>query len=74
MCLTATVRDVIVCNSIGTVVGTVIASDRDQKGTDHVKLRYTLLDRLGMFNIDSKSGVITTATNTLDREVNIYKL
>lgn len=52
----------------GTVVGTVIASDRDQKGTDHVKLRYTLLDGLNMFNIDSQTGVITTATNTLDRE------
>lgn len=69
--MTATVRNVIVCNSIGTVVGTVIASDRDQKGTDHVKLRYTLLDGFNMFNIDSQTGVITTATNTLDREVNI---
>lgn len=62
------------CNSLGTVVGTVIASDRDKEGTDHVKLRYTLLDSLNMFNIDSQTGVITTATNMLDREVNIQKL
>lgn len=58
-----------ISNSTGTVVGKVIASDRDKSGTDHVKLRYTLLDSLDLFNIDSKTGIITTATNTLDREV-----
>lgn len=51
------------------MVGKVIGSDRDQEGTDHVKLRYSLLEGLGQFNIDSKTGVITAATNTLDREV-----
>lgn len=53
------------------MVGKIIASDRDQEGTDHVKLRYSLLDGRGQFNIDSVTGVITTATNMLDREVSI---
>ncbi|XP_071347594.1 desmocollin 2-like protein [Trachinotus anak] len=52
----------------GTTVGKVNATDRDQENTDHVKIRYTLLDGLGLFAIDSQTGVITTVTNTLDRE------
>lgn len=55
------------CN-IGTMVGKVNATDRDQPGTLHVKIKYTLLDRLDLFAIHPATGVITTVTNTLDRE------
>lgn len=53
------------------MVGKIIASDKDKEGTDHVKLRYSLLGGAGEFNIDPKTGVITTATNMLDREVSM---
>lgn len=66
-----TVRNVIMCNSTGTIVGKIIATDRDQANTSHVKLRYTLLDGSGLFSINPQTGVITTATNTLDREVSV---
>ncbi|XP_053186579.1 desmocollin 2-like protein isoform X1 [Scomber japonicus] len=53
----------------GTVVGMVEATDRDKPGTLHVKIRYTLLTGLDLFAIHPNTGVITTVTNTLDREV-----
>lgn len=53
----------------GTVVGVVSATDRDQIGTDHVKIKYTLVSGSDMFTIHPETGVITTTTNTLDREV-----
>ncbi|KAM9322448.1 desmocollin 2-like protein [Pholidichthys leucotaenia] len=53
----------------GTVVGEVNASDRDKEGTDHVKIKYTLESENGLFAIDGATGIITTKTNTLDREV-----
>ncbi|GAA6234746.1 desmocollin-2 [Lates japonicus] len=53
----------------GTVVGKVNATDRDKKGTLHVKIKYTLLTGLDLFAINPETGVITTVTNTLDREV-----
>ncbi|XP_019963162.2 desmocollin 2-like protein isoform X1 [Paralichthys olivaceus] len=53
----------------GTEVGKVNASDRDKENTLHVKIRYTLKTRLDLFAIDPATGVITTVTNTLDREV-----
>ncbi|XP_036940915.1 desmocollin 2 like isoform X2 [Acanthopagrus latus] len=52
----------------GEVVGKVNATDRDKEGTRHVKIRYTLLDGLDLFAINPETGVITTRTNTLDRE------
>lgn len=53
----------------GSMVGRVIATDRDQNGTDHVKIKYSLLNGLEFFNIHSQTGVITTRSNQLDREV-----
>lgn len=53
----------------GTVVGKVNATDRDKKGTLHVKIKYTLLTGLDLFAINPETGAITTVTNTLDREV-----
>ncbi|XP_039901969.1 desmocollin-2-like isoform X7 [Simochromis diagramma] len=55
--------------SAGTVVGVVSATDRDQIGTDHVKIKYTLVSGSDMFTIHPETGVITTTTNTLDREL-----
>lgn len=55
--------------SSGAVVGQVNATDRDEAGTDHTKIRYTLLDGKDLFSIDSQTGVIKTTTATLDREV-----
>ncbi|XP_069013535.1 desmocollin 2-like protein [Embiotoca jacksoni] len=56
-------------SSVGTVIGKVNAIDRDKPNTAHVKIRYTLLSGLDRFAINPATGVITTATNTLDREV-----
>ncbi|XP_039863480.1 desmocollin-2-like isoform X2 [Simochromis diagramma] len=55
--------------SAGTVVGVVSATDRDQIGTNHVKIKYTLVSGSDMFTIHPETGVITTTTNTLDREL-----
>lgn len=52
----------------GTIVGKVNGTDRDKEKTLHVKIRYSLLDGLDLFSIDPETGVITTVTNTLDRE------
>ncbi|KAM9789498.1 desmocollin 2-like protein, partial [Neosynchiropus ocellatus] len=52
----------------GTVVGKINATDKDQPGTKHVKIKYTLLSGLDRFAINPSTGVITTVTNTLDRE------
>ncbi|XP_042353536.1 desmocollin 2 like isoform X2 [Plectropomus leopardus] len=52
----------------GAVVGKVNATDRDKEGTSHVKIRYTLLTGLDLFSINTATGVISTVTNTLDRE------
>ncbi|KAK2822450.1 hypothetical protein Q5P01_022515 [Channa striata] len=52
----------------GTVVGKVTATDRDQAGSDHAKVRYFLLSETNLFAIHPETGVITTVTNTLDRE------
>lgn len=54
------------------MVGKVNATDKDQAGTLHVKIRYSLKTGLDLFAIDPGTGVITTATNTLDREVNEF--
>lgn len=53
----------------GTVVGKVNATDRDKEGSLHVKIKYTLLTGLDLFAINPDTGVITTVTNKLDREV-----
>ncbi|XP_005462189.2 desmocollin-3 [Oreochromis niloticus] len=55
--------------SAGTVVGVVSATDRDQICTDHVKIKYTLVSGSDMFTIHPETGVITTTTNTVDREL-----
>lgn len=56
-------------NTTGTFVGKVNATDRDQNETDHVLIRYSLLSNTDLFSINSKTGEITTRTDTLDRKV-----
>lgn len=37
-----------------------------------MKIRYSLLDGLDKFSINPATGIITTVTNTLDREVRTH--
>lgn len=61
-------------NTTGVVVGRLNATDRDQEGTLHVKIRYELMSETGLFAIEPGTGVITTLTNTLDREVSTHTI
>lgn len=56
----------------GLTVGTVQATDIDDPATDHARIRYKILDVNSNFVIDSVSGVITTKSDTLDREVSLF--
>lgn len=51
------------------MVGMVNATDIDKRGTDHTKIRYSLLSGTNLFYINPETGVISTKTDTLDREV-----
>ncbi|CAL8307291.1 unnamed protein product [Lota lota] len=52
-----------------TEVGVVTATDRDEKGTPHTQIKFSLLTGMQLFNIHPQSGKITTKSGTLDREV-----
>ncbi|XP_064409701.1 desmocollin 2-like protein [Latimeria chalumnae] len=61
-------------SKVGTAVGNVSATDRDEAGTLNTKLKYRILQStspraLQLFTIDQNTGLITTLTNSLDREV-----
>ncbi|CAL8255988.1 unnamed protein product [Merluccius merluccius] len=56
-------------SSPGQEVGVVTATDRDQQGTLHTMIKFTLLTGNQLFNIHPKTGMITTKSGTLDREV-----
>lgn len=60
-------------NTTGALVGKVNATDRDQEGTDHVLIRYSLLSNTDLFAINSQTGDITTRTDTLDRQVSTWE-
>lgn len=66
------INSMIMVNTTGTVVGKLSATDRDQEGTLHVKIKYELLSEAELFTIEPETGVITTLTNTLDREVSTH--
>uniref|UniRef100_A0A672FMH3 Cadherin domain-containing protein n=1 Tax=Salarias fasciatus TaxID=181472 RepID=A0A672FMH3_SALFA len=55
-------------SAIGEVVGLVNATDRDLAGSLHTKIHFSLLSGQDLFGIHPETGVITTKTNTLDRE------
>ncbi|TSK58110.1 Desmocollin-1 [Bagarius yarrelli] len=51
-----------------TIIGKVNATDRDEPDTPHTKIKYTLQNGTNLFRIDPYTGVISAATNVLDRE------
>ncbi|XP_048832662.1 desmocollin 2 like [Brienomyrus brachyistius] len=62
-------------SNAGTLVGVINATDRDDPATIHTKIRYKILNQMNpMFSIDPRSGVLTTATATLDREAQAVHL
>ncbi|XP_023387603.1 desmocollin-3 isoform X2 [Pteropus vampyrus] len=66
-------------SKLGTTVGVVCATDRDEPDTMHTRLKYSILEQTprspGIFSVHPKTGVITIVSNYLDREVvDKYKL
>ncbi|KAG8442109.1 hypothetical protein GDO86_011053 [Hymenochirus boettgeri] len=63
----------------GQIIGRVLATDRDEPGSLHTTLRYSIISQFPtspvMFALNAENGVITTTSNKLDREVaNSYVL
>ncbi|XP_061025114.1 desmocollin-3 isoform X2 [Eubalaena glacialis] len=60
-------------SKIGTTVGVVCATDRDEPDTMHTRLRYSILEQTpgspGIFSVHAGTGVIVTVSRFLDREV-----
>ncbi|XP_075069561.1 desmocollin-2-like [Mixophyes fleayi] len=60
-------------SKIGTVVGRVNASDRDDPNTRHTLLKYTLMQQIPptpiMFAVNAEYGIVTTVSTQLDREI-----
>ncbi|XP_040130064.2 desmocollin-3 [Ictidomys tridecemlineatus] len=58
---------------LGTTVGVVCATDRDEPDTMHTRLKYSILEQNpkspGLFSVHPSTGVITTVSHYLDREV-----
>lgn len=58
---------------IGTTVGQVCATDKDEPDTLHTKLKYTIIEQIPkaptLFSMHPATGVITTTSSQLDREV-----
>ncbi|XP_074064643.1 desmocollin-3-like isoform X2 [Macrotis lagotis] len=64
---------------VGTSVGKVCATDRDEPDTMHTRLKYSIMEQQPpspkLFSVHPASGVITTISHQLDREVvDKYKL
>ncbi|XP_057556209.1 desmocollin-3 isoform X2 [Hippopotamus amphibius kiboko] len=58
---------------IGTTVGVVCATDRDEPDTMHTRLKYSILEQTprspGLFSVHPSTGAITIVSHYLDREV-----
>nr|XP_010945036.2 desmocollin-2 [Camelus bactrianus] len=58
---------------IGTTVGQVCATDKDEPDTLHTRLKYSIIEQLPaspvVFSMHPTTGVITTSSSQLDREV-----
>lgn len=58
---------------VGSAVGQVCATDKDEPGTLHTLLKYSILQQLpaspSLFFMHPSTGVITTTSSQLDREV-----
>ncbi|KAM9224337.1 desmocollin-3 isoform 2-T2 [Dugong dugon] len=59
-------------SKLGTTVGVVCATDRDEPDTMHTLLRYSILEQTprspGLFSVHPRKGVITLTSHSLDRE------
>ncbi|XP_010585096.2 desmocollin-3 isoform X1 [Loxodonta africana] len=59
-------------SKLGTTVGVVCATDRDEPDTMHTLLKYSILEQTprspGLFSMHPRKGVITLASHPLDRE------
>ncbi|XP_042638560.1 desmocollin-3 [Orycteropus afer afer] len=59
-------------SKVGTTVGVVCATDRDEPDTMHTLLKYSILEQTprstGLFSVHPRKGVITLASHYLDRE------
>ena len=63
---------------VGTTVGQVCATDQDEPDTLHTRLKYSIIEQFPalptLFSMHPTTGVITTSSSQLDREVtNINK-
>ncbi|KAM9676986.1 desmocollin-2 isoform 2-T2 [Dama dama] len=58
---------------IGTTVGQVCATDKDEPDTLHTRLRYSIIEQFPasptLFSMHPTTGVITTSSSQLDREL-----
>lgn len=58
---------------VGSTVGQVCATDKDEPDTMHTRLRYSILEQLPssptLFSMHPTTGVITTSSSQLDREL-----
>uniref|UniRef100_A0A8D2CV40 Desmocollin 2 n=1 Tax=Sciurus vulgaris TaxID=55149 RepID=A0A8D2CV40_SCIVU len=58
---------------VGSTVGQVCATDKDEPDTMHTRLRYSILEQLPssptLFSMHPATGVITTVSSQLDREL-----
>ncbi|XP_027628463.1 desmocollin-3 [Tupaia chinensis] len=65
--------EVLESSRLGTTVGTVCATDRDEPDTMHTRLKYSILEQTprspGLFSVNPSTGVITTVSHYMDREV-----
>lgn len=60
-------------SSAGSHVGEVCATDKDEPDTMHTRLKYSILEQSPsppmLFTMHPRTGVITTTSTQLDREV-----
>lgn len=54
--------------SAGTLIGIINATDKDQAGTLHTKIKFSLFNATDLFAINGETGALTAKSNTLDRE------
>ncbi|XP_049757176.1 desmocollin-2 isoform X1 [Elephas maximus indicus] len=58
---------------IGSTVGQVCATDKDEPDTMHTRLKYSIIGQIPasptLFSMDPRTGVITTLSSQLDREL-----
>ncbi|XP_069324252.1 desmocollin-2 isoform X3 [Eulemur rufifrons] len=64
---------------VGSTVGQVCATDKDEPDTMHTRLKYSIIEQLPasptLFSMHPKTGVITTTSSQLDREfIDKYQL